>query len=265
MQNNLKRVLKQGGVAVGATILECPRPAVAKVLGLAGFDFLFLEYEHAYFNEENMAALILAARDSNLPTVVKVPSLHRHFISRALDAGALGIQLPRTNSAADVRAMVQYAKFPPLGDRAGCPGLANTDFRPVAAEEFFRSGNEETLIVGHIETQEGLDNLDEILDVPGLDAIFIGPYDLSAALGLPGQVTHPRLLDAAQRVIDGARTHGIAAGIYVGDVESGQLWIEKGMQLIETVSELSMIYARGSELMTQFRALTHKSAKVMPV
>jgi len=256
IQNNLKRVLKQGGVAVGATILECPRPAVAKVLALAGFDFLFLEYEHAYFNEESMGALILAARDSNLPVVTKVPSLHRHFISRALDAGALGIQLPRTNSAEDVRKLVQYAKFPPLGDRAGCPGLANTDFREVEAEEFFRTGNEETLIVGHIETREGLENLDEILDVPGLDALFIGPYDLSAALGLPGQVTHPRLLDAAQRVIDGARARGIAPGIYAGDIETGRMWIEKGMQLIETASELAMIYTGGRTLMSQFRAVT---------
>jgi len=256
----MKRILKDGGVVIGATILEWTKPSMAKILALAGFDFLFLEYEHAYFNEEGMASLILAARDANLPVITKVPSLHRHFISRALDAGALGIQLPRTNSREDVERMVQYAKFPPIGDRAGCPGLGNTDYRPVGAEEFFRRSNEETLIIAHIETREGLANLDGILANPHVDAVFVGPYDLSAALGIPGQVEHPLMLDAVQQVMDRAREHGVAPGIYAGDFESGKIWIERGMQLIESISEIAMVLEKGAELMGQFHSFLQDRA-----
>lgn len=249
--NHLKQILKNGGVAVGATVLEFYRPSIGKILKLAGFDFLFLEYEHTYINEESMAALLLAAREADLPTIVKVPSLHRHFISRALDAGAMGIQLPRTNTREDVEKMVQYARFPPVGDRAGCPGLANTDYRAVAAEEFFRVSNEETLLVAHIETREGMQNIDEILDHPEVDAVFVGPYDLSAALGMPGNANDPEVTAAIETVIAKARARGIAPGIYAGDFESARYWIDRGMQLIESISDIAMILEKGSELMKQ--------------
>jgi 4-hydroxy-2-oxoheptanedioate aldolase len=253
-ENHLKRHLKAGGVAVGATIFEWSRPSIARLLDLAGFDFLFLEYEHTYLNEESMSNIILAARDIDLPVVVKVPSLHRHFISRALDAGAMGIQLPRTNTRQDIDKMVQFAKFPPIGDRAGCPGLGNTDYQLVEAETFFRVSNDESLLVAHIETREGLENIDEVLDNRHVDAVFVGPYDLAAALGVPGQTDHPLMMTEIQRIIDKARGRGIAPGIYAGDFENGKRWIDMGMQLIETISDVAMLLEKGSELMRQFHA-----------
>lgn len=254
IRNRVKAALKEGKIVVGVTILEWGRPSIAKMMSIAGFDFLFLEQEHTFMDEETMANIFLAARDADIPAIVKVPSLHRHFISRALDAGALGIQLPRTETKADVERLIQYMKFPPLGDRAASPGLANTDYQAMTLEDFFRCSNEETLAIAHIETVKGLENLEEIVSHPEVDVVFVGPMDLSTSLGLPGQVTHPKVVSAIAEVIDKARERGIAPGIYAGDFQTGKMWIEKGMQLIETMSDVEMLIEKGSELMGQFRS-----------
>lgn len=251
--NIMKKKLQEGKVVVGMTVLEWNRPSIAKLASLAGFDFLFLEQEHTFINEETMANIILLAREIDLPVIVKVPSLHRHFISRSLDMGAMGIQLPRTDTAEDVEKMVNCIKLPPIGDRAGCPGIAQTDYLPVPANEFFTRMNEETLVIAHIETQIGLQNLNEIATNDQVDVVFIGPYDLAASLGYPGESEHPVVLKEVTRVIEVSRRYGKAPGIAALDFDTARRWIDRGMQLIESASDIGMILDAGTELMGKFR------------
>ena len=257
-ENSLKHKLNNGEVVIGMTVLEWNRPSIAKLAKQAGFDFLFLEYEHTYINEESMAGIILLGREVDLPVIVKVPSLHRHFISRALDSGAMGVQLPRTDTAEDVQKMVNYMKFPPIGDRAGCPGIAHTEYLPVDAVEFFTRMNEETLVIAHIETSVGIENLEAIASHDQVDVVFIGPYDLAASLGYPGQSEHPKVLFEINRVIEVSRKYGKVPGIAALDFETSKRWIERGMQLIESASDIGMILDSGTALMNQFKGYLHK-------
>ncbi len=256
IKNSLKQKLKEGKVAIGLTVLEWTRPSISKIAKQAGFDFLFLEYEHTYFNEESMAGIILLGREIDLPVVVKVPSLHRHLISRAFDAGALGVQLPRTETLDDLNKFIRYSKLPPVGDRAGCPGIAHTQYLPVEADEFFHRVNEETLLIAHIETAEGVKNVEAIVDNEQVDAVFVGPYDLAASLGYPGESEHPTVLSEIERIIKLSHDNHKAPGITALDFETGKRWIDRGMQLIESISDIGLVYEGGFRLMNQFKEYT---------
>lgn len=252
MKGSFKKALERGDLLIGATIVELGRPSVIKVLNDAGFDFIFLEYEHASLSSETVADIITTGRDVDLPTIVKLPALERHFVTKILDAGAMGIQLPRTNSKEEIAKLVQWSKFPPIGDRAACPGLGNTDYQlTVELRDFLVQANERTIVAAHIETKAGLENLDDILSNEHLDVAFVGPYDLSIDLGVPGQWTDPGLVREVQRVIDKARARKIAPGIAIWDLEISKMWIERGMQLIEFESALGLIYAGSVALLRE--------------
>jgi 2-dehydro-3-deoxyglucarate aldolase/4-hydroxy-2-oxoheptanedioate aldolase len=236
--NRLKQVQSEGRIPIGHMVLEFGTRGVAQMLEVAGLDFVVIDMEHTGFSAANVADLIAWFKATTVAPFVRVPQLLHHFVARSLDAGALGIMVPNVVSGAQARALVDAAKYAPLGKRGVILGEAHTHFKSVDPSEFMAFSNQNTTLICQIESREGLDNLDEIAATPGVDVLWIGHFDLTQSLGIPGQFHNQLFLDAAKRVIETARKHGLGAGIQPNSLAQAQEWIELGFDVISYSGDL---------------------------
>src|SRR5947208_2250885 len=167
---SLKSLLKEKGTLVGMTTSQTMSNWLAKLWKYSGADFVYIEYEHGFVNEGDLSNFVLACRDNGLPVVAKVPECSRTHVAKLLECGVVGIQLPWTESREQIDRLVSYVKFPPLGIRAAAPGMGNSDYNlQVNGREFIESANRETVVLAHVETRHGIQNLDAILANPHVD------------------------------------------------------------------------------------------------
>ena len=164
----LKARLRAGEVLVGGMIAEYVRPSLVKCFQQAGCDFIYIEFEHGYFDLTALADTVQAARDNGLPVIAKTPQLERAAVAKLLECGVVGLQLPRTESREDIETLRSYLKFPPLGTRAAAPGYGNSDYCKVADHRAWMAAqDEETSLVVHIETRQAYERAEEIVSTPG--------------------------------------------------------------------------------------------------
>lgn len=208
----IKERLKNGEVLTWGTLRIC-EPAIAEMMALAGIDILVIDYAHYPFDEEKLCNIIRAADIYRTACIVRVDSLDPGRIGKMMECGAEGIQMALLSTAEQARALVDAVKFGSVGKRSLCPitraagyGMAGLDY-----EEFARISNEQTIIVGQVETKEGIENLDEILAIPEIDIFCGGQSDLSASYGVPGQNDHPLVMKAMEDM----RNKVKAAGKYL--------------------------------------------------
>ena len=252
----IKSTLRSGEVIVGTFVMEFAVPQIATILASAGADFIIVDMEHTTFTMETVGRIVRAARGSDLPSIVRVPDKERQFISRALDAGASGVMIPRVESREDIENVVNWAKYAPEGDRGVAFGIGHTDygdFRKLDGVKYTLQANEEIFIIGQIETAKSVENIDEILATDGLDAIFLGPYDLSTSLGISGQLDHPLIVESIEKVIAKAKESQIVLGSYVNDFESGKRWADAGVQFIACGNDAFLITCRFAEQSEKFK------------
>ena len=195
--------------------LTWPTAGFAELLSLAGFDFLVLDSEHGFFSIESIEAMVIAADGAGLPAIVRVPSCTAAEVGRSLDAGASGILLPRGDGCATVHGAIEMAKYPPAGKR-GLGGARANRYGTVPLDRFVREANEATSVVVQIETSGALAELPQIASETGLDVLYVGPNDLTQALGVPGNYAHPSYREALARIASQAKTSGKTAGIMLG-------------------------------------------------
>ena len=250
--NRLKQVLAQGGIPVGHMLLEFGTRGIAKILEAARLDFAIVDMEHTGFTSADVADIIAWFKATSVAPFVRIPQIQYHFIARTLDAGALGVMVPNVRSAAQARAIVDAARYTPLGNRGLTIGVAHTDFQSPDPREFMDDSNENTTVICQIESREGLDNLEDIASTPGVDVLWVGHGDLAKSLDVPGQLHHPRLLDALGLVVDTARTHGLGAGIQPGSLAQAREWMELGFNVI----------SYGGDVRVYLKALTEAVAGV---
>lgn len=239
--NPLRRILAEGGTIIGSEISGTPAPMIARLYAEAGFGFAFIDQEHTTFSLEQVATIIAHARASGIVPLVRVPQGEYAFVARALDAGAQGIIVPRVNTAAEARAIVSWTRYPPDGIRGfGCTP-AQTEGVAVDPAALVAHSNAHTLVVVQIERAEALAHLDELLAVPGIDCACLGYMDLSVDLGIPGQMGHPRMVQAVERLIARCRAHGVAAGIISPDLAAARQWLARGMRFISYSSDARLL------------------------
>jgi 2-dehydro-3-deoxyglucarate aldolase/4-hydroxy-2-oxoheptanedioate aldolase len=236
--NRFKQVLAEGKVPLGHMVLEFGTRGLARMLEVAGLDFVVVDMEHSGFSAANIADLMAWFKATPVAPFVRVPQIQYHFIARTLDAGALGIMVPNVKDRLEARAIVDAAKYGPLGQRGVILGETHTDFRSVNPRQFMDYSNENTTIICQIESQAGLDNLEEIATTPGVDVLWVGHFDLSQSLGIPGQFHHPKFLEALKRVVDTAHRHNLGAGIQPGNLGQAQEWLEIGFNVISYSGDL---------------------------
>lgn len=238
--NRTKALLAAGQAAIGPTIMESWSVAVVRIMAAAGFDYLFLDTEHTSIGSESLYTLIQMSLASDITPLVRVVDLSYPLVSRALDMGAQGIIIPRVETREQAEAAVSYVKYPPLG-RRGAGGDARYGYARRPMQQAIAEANAETMVVVMVESGRGLENLDEIASVPGLDVIHIGPQDLSISLGIPWQMDHPRLQEAITHVVDTCRRHGVTAGQNDRDAASFRQWYEMGFRFLCCNNDLNML------------------------
>jgi 2-keto-3-deoxy-L-rhamnonate aldolase RhmA len=231
IENTLKRTLAAGGTAIGTMVCDTRTPAIAQALAVAGLDFFILDAEHGAFSLETVADMMLMARFAKITPIVRVPDGAYPFVARVLDAGAMGVMVPRVKTRAQVEAAVRAVKYPPMGERGMMNARTNTSYLPMSIKDYGAKANQETMLIVQIETREAVEDIAGIVAVPGVDAVLMGPADLSVSLGTMDTNT-PIVTDSIQRVLDAATRQGIAAGTHVGDLPTLKVWRDKGMRLL---------------------------------
>ncbi len=251
---SLKDRLRAGDVLLGPILVELATPGLAVMLADVGFDYLMWDLEHAAIDASAVAHTMLAARLVGLPSVVKLGDCERSAVQRYLDYGASGIQVPHVESAQELRDLVRWIRYPPAGERSQVFGLGNTGFRHVDFNAHVAYANEHTLLIPMIETRRGVEEVEAILAAGGADLVFLGTGDLSSSYGVPGQMTHPIVRSAAERVIAACRARGIPMGVNAEDPQAARYWIDQGIQLISYSSDLGMIRQQAAVLLAPFRS-----------
>ena len=257
---SLKRRLRNGDVLVGGMVAEHLRPSLVKLYVQAGFDFMYIEYEHGFFEMTTFADSVLCARDNNLPVIAKTPQLERAEVAKLLECGVVGIQLPRTETRAEVETLRSYLKFPPNGTRAVAPGYGNSSYlQPADWKTWMAEQDEETTLVVHIETRRAYENAEEIISTPGVDMVYVGPGDFSIEMGHPGEYDHPDVAGPMAVILQICKQHGVHFGTTASNAHAAQKWVARGAQFFETADELAFIHEAASNLVEEYRQFTPQS------
>jgi 2-dehydro-3-deoxyglucarate aldolase len=224
---SLKNKLKKNQLTIGSWIMM-GHPMSIEVLALAGFEWLVIDIEHTPIDLETVQSLIRTIQASDMKALVRVSKNEEVIIKRVLDMGADGIVVPMVNSKEDAKQAVNYAKYPPIGKRG--VGLFRATRYGMKFEEYKKWVDDELVIIAQIEHIDAVNNIDEILQVEGIDGTIIGPYDLSGSMGYPGEFEREDVKDAVQKVLDRCKAFNIPSGFHVVDTdpEKLQIKIEQG-------------------------------------
>jgi 4-hydroxy-2-oxoheptanedioate aldolase len=205
--------------------------AFVECAGHSGFDFVILDMEHGPVGFAELQNLIRGAEAAGVLPVVRTYDSSETAISKALDLGAKGVQIPQIQSADEAKEVVKAAKYFPKGERGVCRFVRAANYSSTPRNEYFELANE-ALIILQVEGKQVLHKLDSILGVEGLDILFIGPYDLSQSLGVPGQVSHPSVIEAITNITEQAKKAGVVTGVFCDTFEAAALWRKAGIQYL---------------------------------
>jgi 4-hydroxy-2-oxoheptanedioate aldolase len=252
IENYLKRTLNEGKVVFGP-FMKFTDPAAVEIMGFAGFDFVIIDAEHGPISMENAQNMIRAAESVNITPIIRVGSNDEVLILRALDIGAQGIEIPQINSKPDAVRAVKSVKYSPQGERGVCRYVRAANYSSMDKFKYFESANKETMIIAHIEGVQGINKLDEILSVSGIDVIFIGPYDLSQSLGIPGQVNNSLVVEKMKEVVTKCRENNIAVGTFADDIQTAKKWISLGVQYMSFSVDVGILYEVSKQIVEKLK------------
>lgn len=248
--NKFKNKLKEGKPVFGP-FMKSTDPAFIEVAGYSGFDFVILDMEHGPSGFCEMQNLIRAALLANVFPIVRTSDNSEVSIAKPLDLGALGVQTPQVTSAKMAEECVKAARFFPKGERGVCRFVRAANYSSLPREEYFSNANEILFII-QVEGKEAIQNIDNILKVEGIDIVFIGPYDLSQSLGVPGQVNHPIVIEAMNNIVKRARDLGVVVGTFTDTSQSVVLWKEAGVQYISYSVDVGIFTNACTQLVKDF-------------
>ena len=239
-KNRVKATLKAGGAVTGPILHEARSAGLIKLMAAAGHDFVFIDTEHGMYNMETVADLVQMALACGICPLVRSTDLVYHLVARALDSGAQGVIIPRVQSRSEAEAAVSYVKYPPLG-RRGAGGDGRNAYERRGVREAVEEANSETMVILQIESAEGLNNVEEIAAVPGVDVLLIGPNDLSISLGIPGEYETDTFRDAVSRIVAACQANGVAIGTLAMSGELMRPWYEMGFRFLLCNTDTNMI------------------------
>lgn len=253
--NRAKRRAAEGKTVFGSFVFSRDASHV-EILGLAGYDFVIIDMEHAPLEVADVERLVMAADATGITPVVRVPNADRQVVGRVLDTGAQGIMLPHLASKEDAARVAQATRYAPSGIRGACSGVRATGYSATPFDVHVRQTGEDVWVLGLIEDASGADAIEDILSGGHIHAVIPGPGDLSTSLGLPGQFNHPDVTKCVDRVIEAAaRSPSVIGGMYVSDPDEAEQWMAKGARLIVYGLDAKVLYEayrRGLDRMRAF-------------
>jgi 2-dehydro-3-deoxyglucarate aldolase/4-hydroxy-2-oxoheptanedioate aldolase len=240
--NPVKMKLAAGGTAFGSMVFEFFTPGLPRLMKNAGAEYVMYCMEHTGASFETMKTQFALCRALGVAPLVRVPGTEYDFIARALDCGALGIMVPLVNDAEQAKFIVSCTRYPPAGGRRGAAfGFAHDDYGGGDVVEKMKMIHDRTLVIAMIETKQGLENVDAIAAVPGMDVLWLGHFDMSNFLGIPGQFSHPMFQDAIRKIIGAAKKHGKAAGYMAASAALGKEYLGHGFRMLATGTDQGML------------------------
>lgn len=244
MEKTLLKKIKAGKIVYG-TCITSTSPTWPAIALRASLDFVFLDTEHIPLERMEIARMCQTFRAMGIAPIVRIPSPDPYRACQMMDAGAEGVVAPYLESVGQIKELVGALKYRPLKGKLLDRALDSPGETDSSLKLYLDKWNEGNVCIANIESVPALDNLEEMLSVPGLDAVFIGPHDLSISLGLPEQYDHPLFEKAVKKIIRISRDKGLAVGIHFSEVPERQIrWMKEGINLIIHSSDLAMFSQR---------------------
>lgn len=237
----LKNRIENGEMILGTMISEFGCSNLLKIMQAGGFEFVIIDSEHGPFDFTQLAAMIAIGNSIGLSVLIRIPGIERGCITKLLDMGADGFLVPMVNTPEDAEKLVEYAKYAPVGKRGISTTRAHTNYQPPKLTDYMETANKKTILLAQIETRQAVKNASKIAAVPGIDALIVGPSDLSSDLGVPGNLKSPELLKNAKIVAEAALAQGKKCGTVASNMEYLHACKEMGMTIFNMGSELGML------------------------
>jgi 2-keto-3-deoxy-L-rhamnonate aldolase RhmA len=244
--------LRAGETVLGMFAIDFYSTGLARTATSAGAEFIVFDQEHTGWGLDQIRPLLAAARASETVPLVRVRTLDDHLIGSVLALGALGVMVPLIRDAAEARAVVAAAKYPPDGDRGF--GILYVDEHEGDVAGYMRRANDELMVIAMVETVSALDDLEAIAATPGIDVLWVGHFDLTASMGIAGDFANPRYADALAAVVDACERNGIAAGISTDTAEGAVELARKGFRFIAAGHDIVLLRDALQERLAAVRA-----------
>lgn len=252
---SLKTRLRAGESLLGTMVTTFYNVDLPKVLQTCGYDFIIIDCEHGSFTTREVADMISVSRAIGLPALVRIPELRREHALKMMEMGTSGLLLPNTESAEQAKLLVEYTKYAPMGKRGVSLARPHTDFQKVNGPDYMAQSNDQTILLCQIESRAGVENIEKIMAVDGIDAALIGPNDMSQDYGILGQFDHPEIIDAFHRVIRAAKENEKFSGVHFGSAANLQKWLGSGMTFNMSNSDLGLLKQGAKEVQTLREAM----------
>ena len=228
--NPVKERLAAGGVSVGIMMDEFNTSGIMRICDAAGADFVIFDLEHTGWGPDSVRAVMATARHASAWPMVRVQRAHYHLIAGALDAGAFGVMSPMIETAEEARLLVDSTKYPPQGRRGF--GVVYSDDLSAGPAAWMEASNRETLVIAQIESVKGLENADAIAATEGVDIVWLGQYDLTSSMGIPGEFEHPRFVAALEQMLTVCGRHDKPVGFMATSTEQGRAVLARGFRVV---------------------------------
>lgn len=238
------------GECLFGPFLKIPASAIVELVGYAGFDFCVIDLEHSPFTFERAEEMVRAAQAAGVAPIIRTGDSHPSTLARALDTGCQGILVPNLKSRTEAESVVRSSRFYPWGERGMDPYARSARYHTIPKEVYFAEANEQTMIGVQIEGMTAVQNLDDIVEIEHIDLIFIGPYDLSQSLGVPGQIDALVVFSKIRQIVATARTRGKAVGIYADQIGEARRWRDLGVQFVAVSVDVG-IFLQACQAMVQ--------------
>jgi len=249
--------MRRGEPSIGSW-MSMAHPSIAEILAMAGYDWIVIETEHTAIDVSEVLRLIIAIEQRGSVPLVRLAWNDPIQAKAVLDSGAAGVLVPMVNTKADAELAVSMTKYPPLGSRG--VGLARAQGYGINFDAYVTNANADTLLLVQIEHREAVENIEQILSVTGIDGVFIGPYDLSLSLGIPGNLNHPDILAAKQKVLSATLAHGLIAGMHFVQPQTAasdcQKAISEGYRFIALGTDILFLGDSARDLHSKVHGLT---------
>lgn len=252
--NPVKQALASGDSVYGAMVFEFFSPGLPQICRNAGAAFILYDMEHTGLSFETLKTQVALCRGLDVVPMARVPRGEYHFIARALDVGALGVMVPMVGTAGEAAEIVACTRYPPAGRRGAAFGFAHDDYEGGDVVAKMAAIHARTLVIAQIETTEGLANVEAIAATPGVDALWIGHFDLTNFMGIPGQFRHPEYLAAVKRIVAACDAAGKTAAFLTTDDEWAREYSKRGFRLFAYGVDQAMLgqaLRHGLELLRQ--------------
>ncbi len=254
MKNTLKAALRNRQLTFGSWLM-LGHPAIAEIMAQAGFDWLVIDMEHGAIGIDSLLPLMQAIELSGCVPLVRLPKQDPSLAKQVMDAGAHGVIVPMITTPQQAEQAVRSIRYPPAGDRG--VGLGRAHGYGARFAEYLAELAEHGIVIVMIEHRDGVDRVDEIAAVPGVDGLFVGPYDLSASYGTPGQFGHPLMAKALGRIVAAAERAGIVAGVHVVNppIEQAREEVRRGFRFIAFSADMLVLMHESREAVRFLRKL----------